>query len=340
MIGAVLSGIGSLASIATGIANSQLANNAADKNYELQRRTLMWQRDDADQNRAMAERDFEYNKQLQERIFQREDTAVQRMVADNRAAGLSPIAGLAGAGTGQALEANTPQINQNYDTPQMSAHQLNVDFSSLSQLGNTIQRDEQFKDNLKLNQQRLDMEKSSNDENLKLMRERIEQNKLANEFQRATLESRIAGVGLDNDKRRKEIAKISVDTVARQLGNEGQSILNKKNEAELKEWVENAGFRNQLSQDILDNNKFSLEEKKARLALAYLVSDDNHNKNLMELQLISQELKDAKDSADTKYSFKHALEKYGVSSETAGSWQHLFDVVEGLLPSNWNFMGK
>lgn len=340
MIGAVLSGIGSLASIATGIANSQLANNAADKNYELQRRTLMWQRDDADKNRAMAERDFEYNKQLQERIFQREDSAVQRMVADNRAAGLSPIAGLSGAGTGQALEANTPQINQNYDTPQMSAHQLNVDFSSLSQLGNTIQRDEQFSDNLKLNQKRLDMEKSSNDENLKLMRERIEQNKLANEFQRATLESRIAGVGLDNDKRSKEIAKISVDTVARQLGNEGQAILNKRNEAELKEWVENAGFRNQLSQDILENNKFSLEEKKARLALAYLVSDDNHNKNLMELQLISQELRDAKDSADTKYAFKHSLEKYGVSSETAGSWQHLFDVVEGLMPSNWNFFNK
>lgn len=34
---------------------------------------------------------FDYNKKLQERIFEREDTAVQRKVEDTRAAGLSPV---------------------------------------------------------------------------------------------------------------------------------------------------------------------------------------------------------------------------------------------------------
>lgn len=53
---------------------------------------------------------FNYQKDLQERIFAREDNTMQRRVSDLRAAGLSPVlASGMGAGTGQVVSTITPQ---------------------------------------------------------------------------------------------------------------------------------------------------------------------------------------------------------------------------------------
>lgn len=90
------------ADIGLGIANTVLAQKNADRNYGQQQDVLSWQ------------------KSAQEKTWLREDTAVQRRVADLKAAGLSPtLAAGSAASTSSPVSVSAPQrqhtdINQRY----------------------------------------------------------------------------------------------------------------------------------------------------------------------------------------------------------------------------------
>lgn len=68
----------------------------------------------ADKNFNLELQRQDYEKQLQREIFAREDNAVQRRMADLKAAGFNPLLAAGGAsGTGQAVTVSNPQVANN-----------------------------------------------------------------------------------------------------------------------------------------------------------------------------------------------------------------------------------
>lgn len=91
--GEILEGIGGLINAGTGIYNAVKGNQINTQNYELQKDM------------------FNYQKDLQKQIFEREDTAVQRRAADLQNSGFSKwlAAGGQGASSGAIINTQAPQ---------------------------------------------------------------------------------------------------------------------------------------------------------------------------------------------------------------------------------------
>lgn len=110
------------------------------------------------QNLAFQRENFEYQKALQQKIFDREDSAYARTVADMRNAGLSPLVMSGTNGAGEAI-ATTP-LHNDYQHTDIGG------FAMLSGILNTIQQ-------LKKTQTEIDAQQIENNVNAQTANSRI-----------------------------------------------------------------------------------------------------------------------------------------------------------------------
>lgn len=115
MIGEIFSGAMNLASTyATNAANNQVAK----------------------QNLAFQKENLEYQKALQQQIFEREDTAYQRKVNDLIAAGINPAVAATGSGSaaGSIVNTQAPHNDMRYQAPQFNIGSFIDTLKSLKQI--------------------------------------------------------------------------------------------------------------------------------------------------------------------------------------------------------------
>lgn len=117
--------MGLLSSFVSGMTNLSAVKATNDLNKEVSEKNLAFQREN-----------LEYQKDLQQQIFEREDTAYQRKVNDLIAAGINPAVAASGSGSNAGSVVNTQALHNDmkYQAPQFNFGSVIDTLKSLKQI--------------------------------------------------------------------------------------------------------------------------------------------------------------------------------------------------------------
>lgn len=99
------------ASIAYNLGKDYLQGKRDKESQSLAQDNLDLNKIVATNNYDLAKQQFEYQKELNQTIMDREDTSMQRQIADLKAAGMSPLVAAGGASATPLTSANAPQMD-------------------------------------------------------------------------------------------------------------------------------------------------------------------------------------------------------------------------------------
>lgn len=186
--------------------------------YYVQSQQNKIQNEYAQQNLQLQKDTLQYQKDLQQQVFNREDSAYQRTVADLQKAGLHVGNAISGGtnSSGAIVATQAPQINY---SPNTSARSRNLSISS--DILDTVQR-------FKIMQAEVDEKKAKAAEaqnNANYAAELAREKEIENNVKSRSADSRVS----QEESKAKEYA---LSVVTQQLKNEGMSSDNAKKEAE------------------------------------------------------------------------------------------------------------
>lgn len=107
---------------AANAANERIYQGVNDTNLAIANAINELNKGIADENLAFQREKYEYDKALQQQLFEREDTSYQRTAADMAAAGLNPLSMAGTNGSGAVVSTLAPQSNMVYQGATMQPH--------------------------------------------------------------------------------------------------------------------------------------------------------------------------------------------------------------------------
>lgn len=232
---------------------------------------------------AWTREQFDYNKQLNNEIMQREDTAYQRAVADAQAAGLSPLvtAGTGGAGAGGTVSQSN--LSMNTQAPQIEPNTFMDAMRSL---------EEQSMQKRQIDAQNRSQDKQIGFETMKLQTQLDAQNEMLDKQLKSASESQ------DKELAERQAARIEQ---SRQFNSQLNFLIDSKNQDYIFEMQKDA-VRSATEMGIKNLNFVDTQEK---LEAGY--------------DAFTQAYLDAGDRAMQNYYSDHGLGADSVSETTSGS---------------------
>lgn len=224
-LGGLVGGIGTL-----------VVGNKANKNEAA---AIAMQRDIAEANLAQQNKEWEYQKELNQLTMEREDNAVQRRVNDLKAAGLSPtLAAGSAAGSSVMKAGSAPQMDATFAQNMQTAAQNRFDRkmkaieTGISIQSNLANISKTIADARKANAEANATEQST-PYDVEMKRLAVELNSELNPIKINEHKLRVDGMEADNLLKKLEAGLKSQESVLNDLKITGEAISNKLKEANL-----------------------------------------------------------------------------------------------------------